>query len=54
MQELVEIMGMSEDIGEYAAPVDMNMDHDTTECHMQVAASLLCKESKETESSIVP
>lgn len=54
MSELVEIMGMSEDVGEYAAPVDMDMDHDTTERHMQVAVSLLCKESKETENLIVP
>lgn len=34
MQELVEIMVVSEDVGEYAASVDMDMDHDTTELHM--------------------
>lgn len=41
MQELVEIPVISEDVGKYVAPMDM--DHDTTEFYMQVAVSLLCK-----------
>lgn len=41
--------------GKYITSMEcMYMDHYITELHMHVAVSLLCKESKGTESSIFP